>query len=275
MKKDLKPLKIQAIGGLATIVAEQYSHAEIVELFVRHGFKEIEQINATKEQRVKTALQKLQNQAGGKPNGILNIVQDMCSPQGWIGRPEEYEDVLNSVNSIMGFYGLKIADDGSLINIPEETSTVLTAKNPDEVAFDSRAFHEQIRIHGRSHFARGVYFHAVFECCKAFDTAIKNNSGIEQSGRKLMEKALSPGGPIKLNSLLKQSEKDEQEGYRFLCMGLMSAVRNPQAHEPELNWPMTKEDSLDVLALLSFLFRKLGKAGVLDPITGQWKPIEL
>jgi hypothetical protein len=50
----------------------------------------------------------------------------------------------------------------------------------------------------------------------------------------------------------------------YLCMGLMNAVRNPQAHEPELHWPMTREDALDVLALFSFLFRKLEGAVVVQ-----------
>jgi hypothetical protein len=51
----------------------------------------------------------------------------------------------------------------------------------------------------------------------------------------------------------------------YLCMGLMNAVRTPQAHEPELHWPMSREDTLDVLALLSFLFRKLAAAVIVGP----------
>ena len=77
-----------------------------------------------------------------------------------------------------------------------------------------------------------------------------------------MSDALNLAGPIKLNSQRTQSEQDEQQGVMFLCMGLMNAVRNPQAHEPELHWPMTREDALDVLALISFLFRKLEAAVV-------------
>lgn len=77
-----------------------------------------------------------------------------------------------------------------------------------------------------------------------------------------MSKALSLSGPVKLNSQRTQSEQDEQQGVMYLCMGLMNAVRNPQAHEPELNWPMSREDALDVLGLVSFLFRKLAGAVV-------------
>ena len=70
-------------------------------------------------------------------------------------------------------------------------------------------------------------------------------------------------------------EKDEQQGIMYLCMGLMNAVRNPQAHEPELNWPMTRDDALDVLALISFLFRKLENAVVINPTTGSGTKVQL
>jgi len=73
---------------------------------------------------------------------------------------------------------------------------------------------------------------------------------------------MNANGVLKMNSHRTQSEQDEQQGIMYLCMGLMSAVRNPQAHEPELHWPMKREDALDVLALLSFLFRKLEAAVV-------------
>ncbi len=89
-----------------------------------------------------------------------------------------------------------------------------------------------------------------------------------------MSEALSLGGPVKLNSQTSQSEKDEQQGIMFLCMGLMNAVRNPQAHEPELNWPTSREDALDVLALISFLFRKLENAVVYVPGTPSIKRLQ-
>jgi len=94
---------------------------------------------------------------------------------------------------------------------------------------------------------------------------VRTNSGIAKNGQPLMSEALSLAGPIKLNTQAGQSEKEEQSGVMFLCMGLMNAVRNPQAHEPELHWPMAREDALDVLGLISFLFRKLEKA--LVPVT--------
>jgi hypothetical protein len=40
----------------------------------------------------------------------------------------------------------------------------------------------------------------------------------------------------------------------------MQAIRNPTAHEPALDWPISREDCLDILSFLSFLFRALDKA---------------
>lgn len=46
----------------------------------------------------------------------------------------------------------------------------------------------------------------------------------------------------------------------FLTSGLMSAVRNPTAHEPALEWSISENDCLDILSFISFLFRQLDKA---------------
>lgn len=56
-----------------------------------------------------------------------------------------------------------------------------------------------------------------------------------------------------------ETERNEQEGIMHLSRGIMGAIRNLQAHEPALDWPITKEDALDLLSFLSFLFRKLDK----------------
>jgi uncharacterized protein (TIGR02391 family) len=260
MAERLETLRPEAIETLAQIVGDTYTGSEITRLFARSGFSEFVHGNETKWRFVAATFDELQRRGGGQPHAVLQIVKTMCNPQGYVGQRERFEGVLKAVNGVLDFYGLRIGDDGELRRTGERASTVRHEKTQDEVAFDARGFHPQVRRHGRSHFCRGAYFHAVFECCKAFDAAVRTNSGIAKSGQPLMSEALSLTGPIKLNTQAAQSEKDEQSGVMFLCMGLMNAVRNPQAHEPELHWPMTREDALDVLGLISFLFRKLEKA---------------
>ena len=67
-------------------------------------------------------------------------------------------------------------------------------------------------------------------------------------------------GVLKITSCASQTDTDVQDGIKFLSAGLMQAIRNPTAHEPAILWPINKQDCLDVLSLISFLFRQLDKA---------------
>ncbi len=99
----------------------------------------------------------------------------------------------------------------------------------------------------------------MFECCKVYDKEVSQKSQIQEHGVSLMSKAFSLSGTLKLNAQITETERNEQEGIMHLSRGIMGAIRNPQSHEPALDWPITKEDTLDLLSFLSFLFRKLDK----------------
>jgi uncharacterized protein (TIGR02391 family) len=262
MKHQPQPFQPEAIEQLAQIIGDNYSGTEITRLFRRAGFPAIVHDGTTKWRFADRALTSLQEGGGNQPYPVFKVIEALCNPQQYIGQRERFDGLLRQVNAVLEFYGCRVRQDGKVAATGERVSTVRQTKTPDEIAFDTRGFHLQVVKHARSHFARGSYFHAVFECCKAFDTAVRDNTHIDKSGQPLMSAAMNLNGPLKLNSQRTQSEKDEQEGIMYLCMGLMNAVRNPQAHEPELNWPMTREDALDALALLSFLFRKLENAMV-------------
>jgi uncharacterized protein (TIGR02391 family) len=265
MKDQVQPFQPEAIEQLAQIIGDNYSGTEITRLFRRAGFPQIVHDGTTKWRFVDRALNDLQTRSGNRPHSTIKVIEALCNPQQYVEQRDRFDSVLQHVNAVLEFYGCRVRQDGKVVATGERVSTVRQTKTPDEIAFDARGFHSQVVMHARSHFARGSYFHAVFECCKAFDTAVRDNTHIDKSGQPLMSAAMNPNGPLKLNSQRTQSEKDEQEGVMYLCMGLMNAVRNPQAHEPELNWPMTREDALDALALLSFLFRKLEHAMVVPP----------
>ena len=46
---------------------------------------------------------------------------------------------------------------------------------------------------------------------------------------------------------------------RYL-VGMVAPKRNPAAHEPAVDWPITKEDALDSQRVIPFLHRQLDKA---------------
>jgi uncharacterized protein (TIGR02391 family) len=64
-------------------------------------------------------------------------------------------------------------------------------------------------------------------------------------------------GVLKITPCETETDKNVQNGVKFLSAGLMQAIRNPTAHEPALDWPINKQDCLDLLSFVSFLFRQL------------------
>lgn len=260
--KSVSPLSAEALERLAQVIGDHFTGTQITALFRRSGYEEIVHDGGTKWRFVSAAFDGLQRRDRAA-NGVLRIIKRAGLPEGWIGRRNQFEVFLAGVNEALEFYGLILKDDGRLIHTGSVATTVARAKSEDQLAFDARNFHVSIMKHSRSHFSRGAYFHAVFEACKALDSSVRCSTASDKSGQPLMSEALSPSGKVKVNSQRTQSERDEQQGIMYLCMGLMNAVRNPQAHEPELHWPMSREDALDVLALLSFLFRKLEAAMII------------
>ncbi|GAB4479979.1 MAG: hypothetical protein Kow0088_21290 [Anaerolineales bacterium] len=140
--------------------------------------------------------------------------------------------------------------------------SALGSESEDEKNFDSHGFHAEVVRHARPLFIKGHYFHAVFEATKAFNALVKQESGImDLDGQPLMNKVFSTQSPIiKVSPCTTDTEKNIQDGYRSLAVGLMAAIRNPTAHEPALSFPIGREECLEVLSLVSYLFRCLEKA---------------
>lgn len=109
-------------------------------------------------------------------------------------------------------------------------------------------------------FVDGHCSQAVFEACKALEVRVRAQSGLDLSGRDLMNKALAGGDQPPINVAVEggQSGRDEQEGIRFLLMGLIQGIRNPKGHG------LVRQDdpqrALEYLALVSILFRRLDDA---------------
>ena len=132
-------------------------------------------------------------------------------------------------------------------------------KNSDDVhPFDSRNVHPEISTASLELFDNGHFSQATFEAYKLLDKKVSSIAGSSQSGVKLMMEAFNETSPkIKLNALLTTSEKDEQQGFKFIFAGSTFAIRNPRGHE--INLPDSVDLCLDHLSLASLLIRTLDK----------------
>jgi uncharacterized protein (TIGR02391 family) len=123
--------------------------------------------------------------------------------------------------------------------------------------FDERNIHPDISAVALKLFDDGHYPQATFEAFKLIDNKVKDVSGIQETGFKLMMAAFNEASPkIKLNNLATQSDKDEQLGFRYIFAGSMSAIRNPRGHD-------LKSDPIDLcldhLSFASVLLRTFEK----------------
>jgi uncharacterized protein (TIGR02391 family) len=260
---NLEPFKLSALETLAKIIGDRYTGTEITEFFRKAGFPEFVHDGGTKWRFVYASLEALQNQKYG-PFNIVKVIEQLCDPQEYLLNLELHESICNQVNNILQFYGLRIGNDGRVRPTGEKATSYKKSIPENEKIFDERKFHHKIIQHARKLFVEGNYFHAVFECCKVYDKEVSQKSRIQDHGAGLMSKAFSLSGPLKLNTQRTETERNEQEGVMHLSRGIMSAIRNPQAHEPALDWPISREDALDLLSFLSFLFRKLDNAVYFD-----------
>ena len=136
---------------------------------------------------------------------------------------------------------------------------LLYKDNLDE--FLKRNFHPEIIKHSQKLFLQGNFFHAVFESAKAYNNDVKEKSKNDKDGQALMLSVWGcENGVLKVTKCQSQTDKDYQDGIKFISGGLMSAIRNPTAHEPAITWPIDKQDCLDILSLISFLYRQLDKS---------------
>lgn len=140
-----------------------------------------------------------------------------------------------------------------------------TIQSHDNSEFLQRKFHHLITTHCKKLFLEGNYFHAVFEASKVYNYDVKEKSKSLKDGQPLMlEVWSSDKGVLKITSCVTETDKNVQDGVKFLSAGLMSAIRNPTAHEPALTWPIDKDECLEILGFISYLFRQLDKAVYYD-----------
>lgn len=111
----------------------------------------------------------------------------------------------------------------------------------------------------KDRFLSGQYSDALITSLKEINIIVKEKvrieTGKEQDGPSLMRTAFKLDNPIiKLNPLITQSEKDEQQGYCDLFTGAMEALRNPMSHS---NIEISKEDAIRKLFFVSMLMHKI------------------
>lgn len=121
--------------------------------------------------------------------------------------------------------------------------------------------HSKVFENANKHLLIGDFRQAVQESAIAFENEVKKRSEVNESGLKLMSKAFSETGNLKLsqNPSPSETEKNEQQGLMLMAKGFMSGIRNPVSHETSKNWPVNEKLAMQSLSILSYLWDQLDK----------------
>lgn len=130
-----------------------------------------------------------------------------------------------------------------------------------EHVLDTRNIHPKIIAIVKKLFDDGHYSQATFEAFKFVDKEVERISKLTgEFGKSLMMKAFSEVSPhIKLNALSNVTEQNEQEGFKFMFVGGVLAIRNPRGHQHSLVDGI--DQCLDHLSFASMLLKRLVTAG--------------
>lgn len=170
--------------------------------------------------------------------------------------------VLESISSDLAFSDFREDTTEGLaidqVEIPRDTAELAN------FLFDKMQFHPKVVEASRSLFESGHYAQAIFEAFKVVNNFIKQKTSLNLDGKQLMAKAFNEEGPvIKLNELKTQSDRDEQEGFKFLFMGAMVGIRNPKAHDNVVQTDLYR--TLEYLGFASLLMKRAEEGKVKRP----------
>ena len=144
---------------------------------------------------------------------------------------------------------------------------------PEYAQYHWRRLHQIVQDASYSDYKNEDFYRAVEEAIKRYETITKTKSGNSQTGRDLMAQVFGKDKSLSVTSKYKKrngsdfstdTQENIEEGQKFMSMGMMAGVRNPLAHEEKIELKETglfsENDCLDMLSLLSHLFRRLDDA---------------
>lgn len=196
-------------------------------------------------------------------NNIVVFIQLVLAPARYVDNPALFESRRQAVNKQLAFEGLEIDEAGKAVVLTKKASRLqdieLRVKGLKN-KLEQRNAHPAISAYCKAELIADNYFHAVMEANKGLYQRIRDVSGVEADGNALIEQVFSKNPIVIINGFQTQSEKDEHTGFCNLLKGLCSMFRNPLAHEPKVEWPISEQDALEILGIISYCHRRLDNA---------------
>lgn len=196
-------------------------------------------------------------------NNIILFIQNILSPQRYVDNTDIFKKVKDEVNKQLAFEGLSIDDSNQIVSVAKASkiSDVQIKVDGLKNKLIKQGAHQLVFSYCNAELLANNYFHSVLEASKGLVKRIQDIAGVTYDGQNLMEKVFKDEDPILIvNNFQSKSEKDEHRGFRNLLIGIVAMFRNPASHELKVEWDMSEQDALDILAMISYCHRRLDNA---------------
>jgi uncharacterized protein (TIGR02391 family) len=169
------------------------------------------------------------------------------------------------LNTVLAFCGMHVGDDGRIRRAGAASTLDEATKRASRLraSLIQRNVHNDVLNFCNAKLLQENYFHAVFEAMMSITSKLRQMKGSTSDGADLVHAAFGMKNGIPMygiNALNTETLKGEQRGFVNLLKGLYGTIRNPWAHAPKVEWDMNEQDALDILTMISLVYRKLDNA---------------
>lgn len=200
----------------------------------------------------------------GHGGSVLRFVKQALDPANELA-DQAIAATRSAVNEILLLSGLELLNDGRLVPRTASRTADDARARADALRakLAAREVHPDVLRYCRAELVQRNYFHAVLEAAKSLSAKIRAKTGLTSDGADLVDQAFTLKNhlpPLAFNALRTPSERSAHTGYANFARGVVGAFRNPTAHDPKVEFALSEEDALDMLATISMVHRRLDQA---------------
>lgn len=264
MTSKYPPFPAGALEQVCKLIGELYSGTELTRIMAQIPLRSDPGEGITKWRRLAYAVSS--NQASTQSgNAVIALITTAMRPDRILDRADAARHTRDELNQVLSLVAMKVREDGRVGRAMRAHTTDEAQDRTEHLRalLLRRGAHNEVLSYCRPELLRKDYYEAVFEAIKGLGSRVRQLTGIDADGYRLMDSAMAGAEPVlRINALRTRTQRDEQLGVANLAKGLFSAFRNPAAHEPRIEWTLTEQDALDVLGTLSMIHRRLDGAVV-------------
>ncbi|MDD5437643.1 MAG: TIGR02391 family protein [Patescibacteria group bacterium] len=170
-----------------------------------------------------------------RPRTLKSLVRDIL-PRAIERRFDHGDPVLapeaTRLATVLFSLGVDMRSEITDLKLPTERPTIVPPPPEAKKALESLGLHPSLLPQCREMFLDGHINESVRKALEKFEAIVQGVAGLpDKIGKDLMGMAFSDTAPrVQLGNLVTTKEKDEQEGYKFLAMGMMCWWRNELSH---------------------------------------------